>query len=156
MIPFRIIPVPEPVAVHARTRRADEHGNAALEAIIADSHPGYPCRVCLRDAQVGEPMLLFSYSPFERPRPYQSVGPIFVHAEACAPYQHERGVPEALRRRLLSLRAYDGDDRLIGADVTEGEAMEPLIARLFADGHVRYLHAHHARPGCFACRIERA
>lgn len=156
MIPFRIVPVPEPVAARVRARREDDHGNAPIEPTIADSHPGFPCRICLRDAAVGEPMLLFSYSPFERPRPYRSVGPIFVHADACAPYRDDGGVPEVLRGRLLALRTYDDADRMLDAEVTDGAAIEPLIARLFADERVRYLHAHVARPGCFACRIERA
>ena len=65
-------------------------------------------------------------------------------------------VPDAIRRRLLSVRAYDGDDMMINAEVTEGTALETLVARLFDDARVRYLHLHNAKPGCFACRVDRA
>jgi hypothetical protein len=34
--------------------------------------------------------------------------------------------------------------------------MAALIARLFADPRVAYIHAHNAKRGCYAARIERA
>ena len=47
-------------------------------------------------------------------------------------------------------------DCIIDADVVEGAAIEGLIERLFARGETDYLHAHFARYGCYACRIDRA
>ncbi len=44
---------------------------------------------------------------------------------------------------------------LIAADVQPGERIATAIACAFADPQVRYLHLHHARHGCFACRVER-
>ena len=41
------------------------------------------------------------------------------------------------------------------AEVVEGDALEALIARFFADESVAYLHVHNARRGCYACRIDR-
>src|SRR5204862_111893 len=83
-----------------------------------------PCRVCLEEAKVGEEVLLFSYSPFERPVPYRSVGPVFVHARSCAPYGPHASVPELMRSRLISLRAYDSRDRMVECDVVDGSARE--------------------------------
>ena len=37
----------------------------------------------------------------------------------------------------------------------EGVDLEPLIAKMFADDAVAYLHAHNARRGCFAARVDR-
>lgn len=37
---------------------------AAAVEVIADKGPGYPCRVCLSDAAVGEKLLLASHRPF--------------------------------------------------------------------------------------------
>ena len=122
--------------------------------VVASSQPGFPCRVCLRDAAVGERVLLFSYAPFDRPGPYRTVGPVYAHAEGCAPYRGD-DVPEMLRRRLLSLRAFDADDRMVDADVVEGRALETLAERLFADERVRVVHVHLARPGCWACSLVR-
>ncbi len=45
---------------------------------------------------------------------------------------------------------------MIGADIVEGAEIETLIGKLFADPRVAYLHAHNARPGCYAARIDRA
>jgi hypothetical protein len=42
------------------------------------------------------------------------------------------------------------------ADVVEGAAAAPVIARMLANPGVAYLHAHYAKPGCYAARIDRA
>jgi len=61
-----------------------------------------------------------------------------------------------LRSRLLSLRALDARGMMVDADIVEGASAESLIERLFASNEVEYLHAHFARRGCFAARIDRA
>ncbi|GAO53489.1 hypothetical protein NMD1_00495 [Novosphingobium sp. MD-1] len=65
-------------------------------------------------------------------------------------------LPEALRIRLISLRAFDASGEMIDADLAEGEALAPLIERFLANPDVAYLHAHYAKYGCYAARIERA
>jgi hypothetical protein len=65
-------------------------------------------------------------------------------------------VPELLRSRVLSVRAFDGEGMLIGADLCEGTALEPMIERLLADPAAACLHLHYAKPGCFAARVDRA
>ena len=50
-------------------------------------------------------------------------------------------------------------DAIVGAldaDVVEGAAVEPLIARLLANADVSYIHAHYAKRGCYSGRIDRA
>jgi hypothetical protein len=100
-------------------------------------------------------MLLFSYSPFNRPRPYRNVGPIFIHGNWCSPYRDTKAAPSQLRHRLLALRAYDESDRMLGSDVVDGSEVEVLIQRLFEDPRAKYIHVHYARAGCFACQIKR-
>jgi hypothetical protein len=134
----------------------DGYGNVALREITADANPGYPCRVCLRDALVGEKVLLFSHSPFPQAHPYRTVGPIYVHAEPCAPAGELAALPEQLLRRLLSLRAYGKDAFMLDAAVVEGSEADAVIGRLFADPRISFLHVHNARPGCYAARIERS
>ena len=123
---------------------------------ITDRYPGFPCRVSLEDAAPGERVVLvpFAHQPAESP--YRASGPIFVREAARQASPGVNEVPGVLRSRLLSLRAYDGDALMIDADVVDGRALEPAVERLFADRHVDYLHVHFARPGCFACRIDRA
>jgi hypothetical protein len=45
---------------------------------------------------------------------------------------------------------------MVDADVVDGAAVEPLIARLFANVDVSYIHAHNAKRGCYSGRIDRA
>jgi hypothetical protein len=40
--------------------------------------------------------------------------------------------------------------------VVEGRELVPLVERYLAETEVAYLHAHFARRGCFAARIDRA
>ena len=44
---------------------------------------------------------------------------------------------------------------MVDAEVGEGTGLEALIEQLFARPDVAYLHLHHARRGCFACRVDR-
>ncbi|MBA3880160.1 MAG: hypothetical protein C0500_10645 [Sphingobium sp.] len=41
------------------------------------------------------------------------------------------------------------------ADLVDGRDLPTLIDRLFADSQVAFLHAHNAKRGCFAARIDR-
>jgi hypothetical protein len=61
-----------------------------------------------------------------------------------------------LRRRLLSVRAYDAQGMMVEADVVDGQQLEPVIDRMLANPNVDYLHLHNAKPGCFAARVDRA
>jgi hypothetical protein len=124
--------------------------------LTADVKPGFPCRVTLADAEIGESVLLLNFEHLPGQSPYRSIGPIFVRESAAATYSFENQVPELLRRRLLSVRAYDDSDMLIEAEVVEGKDLEPLIQRFFSNESIAYLHVHNARPGCYHCRIDRA
>jgi hypothetical protein len=45
---------------------------------FADERPGYPCRISLQDAQIGEELLLLPYTHQPANSPYHASGPIFV------------------------------------------------------------------------------
>ena len=126
-----------------------------MRRVIADSQPGFPCRVSLEDATPGETLILLHHVHHDVDGPYRASGPIYVreHATSAAPAPGE--VPTSVRDRLLSLRAYDAAGMLRDADVVEGRELAVHVARLFADPAVAYLHAHNARPGCYNCRIDR-
>lgn len=123
---------------------------------IVDEFPGFPCRVSLADAEPGERVLLLSYEHLAVASPYRSRHAIYVreNAQDARPFRNE--VPDVLRRRLLSLRAFDAFGMMRAADVVEGKQVEPLIERMLGDSRVAYIHAHNAKPGCFAARIDRA
>lgn len=123
--------------------------------MIAEGKPGFPCRVTLEDAEPGESLLLVPYLHQPAHSPYRASGPIFVREKPAAIYDGEE-VPPVLRTRLLSVRAYDDAGMMVDADVTEGKDVEPLLARLFGQREVDYVHVHFARRGCFACRVDRS
>jgi len=122
----------------------------------ADKSPGFPCRVSLRDAEPGETLLLLSYEHLAVATPYRSRYAIYVRESAQEARLEANEVPEQLRLRLLSLRAFDSKGMLLDADVVDGRQIEPMIDRLLGRPDVEYLHVHNAKPGCFAARIDRA
>jgi hypothetical protein len=151
---FTIVPLATEIVDRWRATRTDDYGNP-LAPVVADAPGAFPCRHCLRDAEPGEELLLASHSPFALPGPYKEVGPVFVHAEPCARFD-AHDVPLQLRRRLLALRGYDRTQALVGATVVEGATVEGELERLLARDDVAFVHVRFARPGCFACRIDRA
>jgi hypothetical protein len=123
---------------------------------VADGHAGFPCRISLIDAEPGEQVILLSYHHQAASTPYSALGPIFVRETAENTELSLNQVPEMLRARLLSVRAYNSDDLMTEADVVNGVEVENLLTRLLDKAEVSYLHIHFARPGCYACRVDRA
>jgi hypothetical protein len=123
---------------------------------VADKTPGFPCRVSLEDAQPGERLILVPFTHQPGDSPYRASGPIFVRETAATASLAPDTVPAVLRSRLLSIRAYDANHLMIAADVVDGREVESCLARIFERNAVAYAHIHYARPGCFACRVDRA
>ena len=124
--------------------------------VVADRHPGFPCRVSLVDAQPGESLLLVNYEHLPVAGPYRSRYAIYVRENATDAQTAVGEIPQVLRNRLLSLRAFSAHGMLLEADVAEGNELAPAIERLLSPAEVAYLHVHNARPGCFAARVDRA
>lgn len=123
--------------------------------MIVDEKPGYPCRVSLADAEVGETVLLVPFTHHDVSSPYRASGPIFVREGATTANPRAGEIPTMFRHRLLSIRGYDADAMMVSAEVVDGTDLEDNIRRLFADETVEYLHIHNARPGCYNCRVVR-
>jgi hypothetical protein len=122
---------------------------------ISDSKPGFPCRITLRDADPGETVLLLNFEHLPVDSPYRSSHAIYVSASR-EPFDAVNEVPPAFVERLLAIRAFDETGLMLDADIVEGRAAAPLIRRLLSAPAVSYLHAHYAKRGCYAGRIERA
>jgi hypothetical protein len=122
---------------------------------VADSKPGFPDRVEMRDAEPGETVLLLNYTHQPADTPYRASHAIFVIEGARMRYDRIDEVPAALRLRTLSLRAFDKYDLIVDADLVDGGNVESTIQRFFADPRVAYIHAHYAKYGCYAARIDR-
>ncbi|WP_406856148.1 DUF1203 domain-containing protein [Alsobacter sp. KACC 23698] len=121
-----------------------------------DAASGYPDRIEMREARPGETVLLLNHVCQPAPSPYRATHAIYVREGAETAYDRTGEVPQVMRSRLLSVRAYDEAGMMLDADVVEGREVEPLIARLFENPAVAYLHAHNARRGCYSGRIDRA
>ena len=135
--------------------------DAELEAMgmrrmVVDEKPGFPCRVTLADAEVGETVLLLPFVHHDVSSPYRASGPIFVRSGARTAEPAVGEIPLMFRHRLLSVRAYDAGAMMVRAQVVKGGELEDCIERFLADERVSYLHIHNAGPGCYNCRVVRA
>jgi hypothetical protein len=154
--PFRIVALSSERFASLFEQTDDRLAEQGIRRVTADRKPGFPCRVGLADAEPGERLLLLPFTHQPAETPYRASGPIFVRHAAVQALPSVGEVPESIRRRLLSVRAYDEDHLMMDAEVCEGRDLEPVVDRFFADTRVSYLHLHNARPGCYACRLERA
>jgi hypothetical protein len=136
---------------------SDEHLQAqGIRRIVVDSSPGYPCRVSLTDALVGETILALPFTHHEANSPYRASGPIFIRAGALQATPEVNTIPEMFKHRLLSIRAYDQSAMMVAAEVVEGRDLQESIDNLLARADIAYLHLHNARPGCYNCSVSRA
>ncbi|MCU1366221.1 MAG: hypothetical protein JWN39_1860 [Ilumatobacteraceae bacterium] len=121
----------------------------------ADSVPGYPCRQCLRDAAIGEEVLLVAHDPFTMDSPYRSSSPIFIHRDPCTPDAGAGVLPEQLTCRKLSVRSFDPEAMMIDASLIDGSDLDATIRRFFDEPTSARIHVHNAVRGCWAVTVER-
>lgn len=125
----------------------------------AEAGSDLPDRVELRDLEPGETALLVNHVHQPANTPYRASHAIFVLENAVNPAIYENIMPPALQTRLLSLRAFDEAHMMVDGDVVDGSAnawiANGVVARMFANPVISYIHAHYARRGCFAAVIER-
>jgi hypothetical protein len=122
---------------------------------VVDQKPGYPDRVEMREGEIGETVLLVNHFSQLANNPYRASHAIFVREGAVAAYDAVDEVPEVMRGRLLSLRAFDQDDMMVDADVIDGVQIETTIERFFSNPAVSYIHVHNAKRGCYSGRVDR-
>ena len=134
----------------------EELAKHGAKRYVADTKPGYPDRIEVRDAEPGETLILLNYTHQPADNPYRASHAIFVREGAETPYDRTDEIPDALRLRQVSLRAFDADDLMVDADLVDGRDMESVIERFFVDPHVAYIQAHYAKRGCYAARIDRS
>ena len=133
-----------------------ELAHHGAKRMTVDSHPGYPCRISLQDAPVGETVILTPFQHHAVNSPYQAAGPIFVRERAATVPPEINAIPVMFHHRLLSVRAYDESALMKAAKVVAGETLEATIRDFFSDPDITYLHVHNAAPGCFNCLVQRA
>jgi len=127
-----------------------------IRRYAATGEPGFPDRIEMREARAGETVLLLNHLSQPATSPYRATHAIYVREGATERYDCVDQVPEVMRSRLLSLRAFDDEGMMTDGDVVDGRDLERAIARMLADPRASYIHAHNAKRGCYAGRIDRA
>jgi hypothetical protein len=120
-----------------------------------DKTPGFPDRIELRDLEPGENALLVNYTHQGADTPYRASHAIFVREGAEQTCSVIDEIPEVMRGRTLSLRAFDAAHMMVDATLVDGRLSRDAIQRLLSNDTVAYIQAHYALRGCYAARIER-
>jgi hypothetical protein len=124
--------------------------------VVATSKPGFPCRVSLQDADIGEELMLVNYRHQHAASPFQASHAIYVRKAAEQAHPEVNAVPATLLSRTLSLRAFDACGMMCAADIVPGAEAKQGIGRLLGLTETAYVHIHFAAFGCYAARAERA
>ena len=119
---------PEPFR-HLFGLSEEELAAKGVKRYVADKKPGFPDRIAMRDVELGERVLLLNHVCQSGDTPYRATHAIFIGEGSEATYNRVGEVPEVMRVRLLSLRAYDAQHMMIDADVVDGREVEPVIHR---------------------------
>ncbi|WP_282372094.1 DUF1203 domain-containing protein [Pseudomonas sp. PS02290] len=127
-----------------------------MKRYIVGSNPGFPDRIEMKDAQLGQSVLLLNHVCQPANTPYRASHAIFIREWATQAYDAVDQVPQSMQIRLLSLRAFTDAGMMLDAEVAEGIAIEPVIAQMFSNPEISYIHVHNAKQGCYSGRIDRA
>ncbi|MTB52071.1 DUF1203 domain-containing protein [Lewinella sp. W8] len=133
----------------------EELTSRGITRMTVDEYPGYPCRLSLEDAPIGEEVLAFNYEHHAIQSPYRASGPVFVRLNQEAAQLEKNEIPAMLLHRYLSLRVYDDHGMMIDATTVVGEHLEDAIQTIFRDPAAKYIQVHNARPGCYNCQVDR-
>jgi len=153
---FQISSLPSARFSHLFGKSDDELHAKGVVVKTANAKLGFPCRVTLRDAEPGERVLLLNFEHQDAPTPYRSSHAIFVIDGAQEASLAPGELPEQLRSRLLSVRAFSADGMLLDANVMERAAAFEVFEQMLRNKRAAYLHVHFAKFGCYAARVDRA
>ena len=134
----------------------DELRARGVRRFAATGGSGFPDRIEMREARAGETVLLLNHMSQPARSPYRATHAIYVREGATERYDRIGEVPDIMRARLLSLRAFDAEGMMVDGDVVDGVDIERVIERMLGDSRTDYIHAHNAKRGCYAGRIDRA
>ena len=123
--------------------------------ITVSAKPGFPCRVTLEDAEIGERVWLFHYVSHDVETPYRTGYAIYVREGAPEPAHYVDAVPPAMESRTLGLRGFDAEGMLRSALLAAPGEADAKIRTLFGSSEIASIHAHNAAHGCFVAKIVR-
>lgn len=150
---FHIHALPSSLAKQMFALSEQELLNLSAKKVMVDAFPGYPCRISLEDARIGESMILFNYPHQPNASPFRSSHAIFVREGAKQASLKAGEVPQSFKVRPISLRAFNTEHDMLDPQLAQGEEVAEMIEQLLAGDGVSYLHLHYAKPGCFAASV---
>lgn len=127
----------------------------AIKRCFAEQSTGYPCRISLEDAQMGDELLLLPYFHQNEESPYRASGPIFIRKGVTKQFLPVGEISNYVARRLMSVRAYDANHMIVDASVCDGVVVSSEIEAYFRNDKIAYIHLHNAKRGCFSCQVIR-
>jgi hypothetical protein len=134
----------------------NELASYGAKRYICDETPGFPDRIEMRDAEIGEQLILLNHTSMGKNSPYRATHAIFVLENASQRYHSENEIPPVMYNRMLSLRGFDQDGMMVDAKIAKGDDIRKAVLELLADKRVVHIDAHNAAQGCFSGRIKRA
>ena len=150
---FEICTIDGSALTSVRETGLDTSGNP-IEHVLATG--GEPLRCCLRDAEVGEELILFGYEPVIPASPYREIGAVFAHAQPCNGPEFDGGYPPDWLGRKQILRAYDRRGWIHPASrMHDGTDPMTAIAEVLADPDVVELHSRNVVYGCYMFTARR-
>lgn len=153
---FRITGLAPKKFSHLFGKSDEELAVLGARRFLVDQSPGFPDRIEMRDLDVGENALLVNYAHLDvAGSPYRSAHAVFVREGATSAYDASDEIPEVLRSRQLSVRAFDKEAMIVDAEVVDGNDLRAWIAATFDDDSVAFIDVHNAKRGCFAARVQR-
>ncbi|MBC6982880.1 DUF1203 domain-containing protein [Caulobacter sp. 17J80-11] len=153
---FRITGLPAADFAHLIGRPDAELAALGVSRVAVVAPNAAPCRITLDDAAPGETVLLLNYEHQPADTPYRSRHAIFVREGTGAAFDAVGVVPAALRRRPLSVRAFDAGHLMVDADLVDGAELERVLEPMLARPDTAYVHLHYAKRGCYAAKAVRA
>jgi hypothetical protein len=123
--------------------------------VRATSRPGFPCRIGLEDAEVGESMILLNFASHDVPTPFRTTYGIYVREKPAPSPQFVDRIPPVFEGRTLGLRGFDADGMLRDALLALPGEADSRIRALFEQPEIASIHAHNAVYGCFLAKVER-
>ncbi|WP_245622549.1 DUF1203 domain-containing protein [Pseudoxanthomonas dokdonensis] len=133
MSTFQLIGLPAETFAHFAALSPAALATLGVVRVIADKASGFPCRVSLRDAEIGEELYLLPYLHQSGDSPYKASGPIFVRRNAVTATLPAGAVPGYVSRRQMSLRGYDSQHMMVSAEVCDGDQVGSMLEAFFAE-----------------------
>jgi hypothetical protein len=152
---FRIVGLPLAEFQPLFSLSDEQLAQKAARRMMVDAKPGFPCRVSLEDAEIGEKVILLPFIHHDVASPYRALGPIFVRENAKEARLAPGEIPEVVTSRTMSVRAYDQNATMLDGAVVPGSAIKSHIEKLFGNPKIAYVHLHNAGAGCYSCKVAR-